>query len=202
MRTNETTQNVKETIYAINKSSIEIDSIVKTINSIAEQTNLLALNASIEAARTGENGKGFAVVVEQSSKSANEIRELIDHIRNQTIGAVKEMEEIITAVEAQNQAVENTGSSFKAMSLSIENLASNVEKIDHLNKEMVKIKEQMFEIIQSVADMAKNTSASTQEMSAYVEDQLYTMTQVRDMLTASSTTATKLGESIKIFKTE
>nr|WP_302596119.1 methyl-accepting chemotaxis protein [uncultured Cellulosilyticum sp.] len=208
-QTNESTQHVKDTIYAINKSSIEIDSIVETINSISSQTNLLALNASIEAARAGESGKGFAVVAEevrklaeQAGDSAGEIRSLIDRVKEQTMSAVKEIEETRNTVEAQNEAVKNTGNSFEAISVSIENLSSNVAQIDLLNREMITIKGKMFEIIQNVANTAKDTSKSTDEMSAYIEEQLATMTEIIEMLNASSITATELSESIKMFKTE
>ena len=118
------------------------------------------------------------------------------------MSAVKEIEETRNTVEAQNEAVKNTGNSFEAISVSIENLSSNVAQIDLLNREMITIKGKMFEIIQNVANTAKDTSKSTDEMSAYIEEQLATMTEIIEMLNASSITATELSESIKMFKTE
>lgn len=207
--TNQSTQNVKDVIYAINESSSQIDSIVGTINAISEQTNLLALNASIEAARAGESGRGFAVVAEevrklaeQSGASAGEIRELIDRVQQQTMSAVKEIETTRKKVEVQNKAAANTGESFKSISLSIENLSSNVDHIAGLNKEMIEIKARMFDMIQKVAEMAKDTSLSTDEMSAYIEEQIATMDHIVEMLIISSDTANKLSDEMKNFRTE
>ena len=83
-------------ISELNQSSRQIGSIVDTISVISEQTNLLALNAAIEAARAGEAGKGFSVVAdevrkhaEESSKSTEQISELISDIQNQIRRAVK-----------------------------------------------------------------------------------------------------------------
>ena len=91
-----------ETINRLSASSVEIDSVVKVITSIAEQTNLLALNATIEAARAGEAGKGFAVV-------ASEVKDLAQETARATDGIISQISAIQTdttsAVEAIGQIV-------------------------------------------------------------------------------------------------
>lgn len=137
------------TIQTVKQESLNIGTILDTIQSIAEQTNLLALNAAIEAARAGEQGRGFAVVADEvrtlaarTQKSTTEIKALIDRLQQSAATAVSTMD---SGVNRANQGVE---------------LADNAEHA-------------LTEIMQSVtaiADMTMQIASATEEQSVVVQE--------------------------------
>ena len=98
-------ENTTRTVGKLGESSQEIATVVKLINGIAEQTNLLALNATIEAARAGEAGKGFAVVAsevkelaQETARATEDIGQRVEAIQGDTAGAVAAIEEISAVI--------------------------------------------------------------------------------------------------------
>ncbi|MBO3743867.1 methyl-accepting chemotaxis protein [Actinoplanes flavus] len=99
-------QSTNETVGKLGASSAEVGNVVKLINAIAEQTNLLALNATIEAARAGEAGKGFAVVAsevkdlaQETAKATGDISQRVEAIQADTASAVSAIERITEIIE-------------------------------------------------------------------------------------------------------
>ncbi|WP_417820643.1 methyl-accepting chemotaxis protein [Terasakiella sp.] len=112
-----------------------IENIVKLINNIAEQTNLLALNATIEAARAGEAGKGFAVVAsevknlaQQTSKATEEISQQITKIQQQTNGAVDAIDGIEKTISSLNDYSSSIAAAVEEQSAATGEIAHNVEE--------------------------------------------------------------------------
>ena len=159
----EAVQSSSSVIEELGSQSDQITSIVNTIKEIADQTNLLALNAAIEAARAGEQGRGFAVVAdevrklaERTSLSTTEIAGMVSKIQNGTRTAVESMEtgvqqagkSVALASEAGTSITEIRDGSVRVMDvvnsisdaireqgMASSNIANNIENIAHMSEE-------------------------------------------------------------------
>lgn len=155
----------------------DIMKIVETVSDIANQTNLLSLNASIEAARSSDNSRGFAVVAE-------EIRELAEHskvagksIKDNLIYFTEKVKELIEGISAQFASLEESNKTLINVTESNNQSSDNVEQaseqvvniVDELNSETKQILE-VINNLNSLAAIAEENSAASQEMSASVSD--------------------------------
>jgi len=211
---NEKTVENKEKLSSINVTVDKIsgaaqnaESIIEFIENISNQTNLLALNASIEAARAGEAGRGFAVVADEIRKLAEdttnattEIRGLIANIQSISENAVQNVDEIQAMNDEQNQAIENTSMTFRAILEELENMAEGIANVSSLAKDMDRNKEEIISSIESVSAITEEASASSEEVSASTEEQLAAMDEVVEYATNSKAQIDKLTEEIGKFK--
>lgn len=209
VESNKANRNVSDIVNEMNLSADRIGIITETIAQIAEQTNLLALNAAIEAARAGEQGKGFAVVAdevrklaEQSGNASMDIRELIVSIQKQIHTAVDSMVETKKIFEDQDVAVDETKNIFEQIATSIDDLTTKTGQIQLFAADMNVSKNEMVSMIGNVSAASEETSAATQEVSASTEEQLASVEEVSSHTNELSELAQKLKEAINAFKVQ
>jgi methyl-accepting chemotaxis protein len=160
-------------ITKLGEQSAEIDKIVATIDDIAAQTNLLALNAAIEAARAGEQGRGFAVVAdevrklaERSLKATKEIADLIIGIQNGVNDAVKAMEDSTSYVENGYKLASDSGNSMVEILKYAEGVGQGVESISTATNRLSKLGDELLKVMEEISSVVEENTAATEQMAA------------------------------------
>jgi methyl-accepting chemotaxis protein len=166
-----------ETVQELGKSSDQIGEIVQVIDDIADQTNLLALNAAIEAARAGEQGRGFAVVAdevrklaERTTKATKEIAIMIKQIQKNTSGAVDSMVEGTKEVDAGKRLADNAGASLQEIITSSGSVVDTVMQLAATSEEQAKASDQISRSITSISNVTQETASGTHQIARAAED--------------------------------
>jgi methyl-accepting chemotaxis protein len=180
----ERVQQSSRTVEALGARSDQIGQIVGTIEDIADQTNLLALNAAIEAARAGEQGRGFAVVAdevralaERTTKATREIGEMIKSIQNETREAVRAMGEGVREVEKgtessrkSGQALEDILGRINEVAMQINQIATAAEEQTATTSEVSMNIQQITEVVHQSARGAEETANAASQLARQAND--------------------------------
>ncbi|MBN2099308.1 MAG: cache domain-containing protein [Dehalococcoidia bacterium] len=155
----------------LGERSGEIGKIVATIDDIASQTNLLALNAAIEAARAGEQGRGFAVVAdevrklaERSSLATKEIASIVDGIRTGVAEAVSAMQQGSRDVEVGYKLATDAGGALDNILDRSRSVAKQVERISVAAQDLQGLSNGMVEAIDRINRIVEQNAAATEQM--------------------------------------
>jgi methyl-accepting chemotaxis protein len=166
-----------DTVQALGKNSDQIGEIVQVIDDIADQTNLLALNAAIEAARAGEQGRGFAVVAdevrklaERTTKATKEIAGMIKQIQKDTGDAVVSMQQGTAEVESGKQLADKAGESLKDIIKGAEEVVDIITQVAAASQEQSSTSEQISKNIESISNVTHQSTTGVQQIARAAED--------------------------------
>ena len=204
---NENRSNILNAIEEV-KVVEEVKIMADSIGNIAQQTNLLALNAAIEAARAGEQGKGFAVVAdevrmlaEQAEQAVVDIQSMVGQVKTSVNKLSQSGQEVLKFMEnnvnPNYEFLQRTGIQYEKDSEFMDNMS---EEISTSSKQMNEVIEQISYAIQSVSATAEESAASSEEISKSVNEVTFAISDVAKTAQNQAELAQKLTDMVQKFK--
>ncbi len=196
-----------EVVTSLGERSKEIGQIVGTISGIAEQTNLLALNAAIEAARAGEQGRGFAVVAdevrklaESSHEAAQQIANLIQATQKDTDDAVKGMQAGSEEVRVGTQNIVSMGEAFRKIIDIVEQVSAEIQGISKALGGMAENGREIVGHIRTIGTTSRTAAEEAETVSAATEEQSASVQEIANASQNLAHMASELKQEVQKFK--
>ncbi|MDR2788413.1 MAG: methyl-accepting chemotaxis protein [Candidatus Accumulibacter sp.] len=162
-----------QVIQTLGENSAEISNVVQVIREVADQTNLLALNAAIEAARAGEQGRGFAVVAdevrklaERTAQSTGDISTMIGKIQASATDAVDKMGKVVKQMESGQEHAQEAGKRIQSIRVEAGKVSEAMVEISNALKEQGEASNDIAKHVESIAQITDENNAAAEETAA------------------------------------
>lgn len=191
----------------ISNSSSSLKGFIESVSKISFQTNLLALNASIEAARSGDAGKGFAVIASEIHKLALETTALTKNATNLIEGLsdniaelIKSSETVQNTSEIQSKSINTTKEMFEAVTNNLNNINTIIKVLVSNSTSIEQEKDELSMLVSQIVEMTQNNAAATEETSAYTQEQAATYQDILKLAESVEIQSRLLNEVVSQFK--
>ncbi|NEU31420.1 methyl-accepting chemotaxis protein [bacterium LRH843] len=200
-------QNAVQNVQGLDAQSQEISKLVSVIKDIANQTNLLALNAAIEAARAGEQGRGFAVVAdevrklaEQVSFSVSDITTIVNTIQRESSLVAESLQGGYKEVEQGTNQIQTTGETFKKINEAVTTMVNGIQQVTQNLSAISASSQEMNMSIEEIASVSEEAAAGVEETSASIQQTNSSMVEVADNAENLAQLAEELNQLVHRFK--
>lgn len=194
-------------VEGLDNHAQQISELVSVIQDIADQTNLLALNAAIEAARAGEQGKGFAVVAdevrklaEESSDSVLNITNIVNQIQSESSLVSESLKDSYREVEVGTNQIKITGETFGKISEAVTEMVERIRTISENLTDISQNSQDMSGTIEEIAAITEQSAAGVEETSASSQQASSSMEEVANSSMDLASLAEELNILVQKFK--
>lgn len=205
--TAKTIEHATQSVEGFRGRALEINKIVEFITMVSQQTHLLALNASIEAAKVGDEGKGFSILAEEIRKLSENVKDFAEQIAKiakeinaESTVVVQAMEGIVAAMSEGKAVVQSTVRSLDDIIQSIESTSDKMQEITIQTEKQVKGADSLVQTIDKIAKIAEGNARGTEQASHAVAEQNSTIQEMSASAISLAKTSDQLKDLISIFR--